>query len=73
MKQPGDIGSTKRAESVRVPPLKYFGKEFLREVQKAVEDIEEHPEQWPIVRNNIRQRLLQRFPYAVIYLDFLSW
>ena len=46
---------------------KNLGKEFLREVQMAIEEIEENPVRWPIGRYGVRQRLLSRFPYTVIY------
>jgi plasmid stabilization system protein ParE len=44
-----------------------LGDKFLDKVDSAVRDISEHPERWPVIRNNIRRRLIHRFPYALLY------
>lgn len=44
-----------------------LGIDFLDKIDSALQDIETHPNRWPIVRNNIRRRLIHRFPYALIY------
>ena len=44
-----------------------LGSEFLDKIDAAIEDIREHPERWPIVKTDIRRRLVHRFPYALLY------
>ncbi|NCD35360.1 MAG: type II toxin-antitoxin system RelE/ParE family toxin [Spartobacteria bacterium] len=44
-----------------------LGNEFLDKVDAALKDIREHPELCPIVKLNIRRRLVQRFPYVLLY------
>jgi plasmid stabilization system protein ParE len=44
-----------------------LGSEFLDKVDAAIEDIREHPDRWPILKTNIRRRLIHRFPYALLY------
>lgn len=44
-----------------------LGLDFLNKIDSAVQDIREHPERWPMVRFNIRRRLVHRFPYALLY------
>ena len=44
-----------------------LGGEFLDKIDAAVEDIRQNPERWPIVRADIRRRLVHRFPYALLY------
>jgi hypothetical protein len=44
-----------------------LGSAFLDQIDKAIQDIREHPERWPILKNNIRRRLIPRFPYALLY------
>jgi len=46
-----------------------LGRDFLRKVQNAVDEIVQHPTRWPKVRGNIRRRMIHRFPYAVLYED----
>jgi toxin ParE1/3/4 len=41
--------------------------EFLTELDRALEQIAEAPEQFPVVRGRLRRVLLRRFPYAVYY------
>lgn len=45
-----------------------LGADFLSEVRKALADIEEFPERYPVVRNDVRRRLLNRFPYSILFL-----
>lgn len=40
-----------------------LGTDFLRKIESAMNGLAEHPERWPIIRFNIRRRLIQRFPY----------
>jgi plasmid stabilization system protein ParE len=44
-----------------------LGDDFLKKVESAIADIAENPEQWPLVKQNIRRRLIHRFPYALLY------
>lgn len=44
-----------------------LGSDFLDKIESAVQDIGMHPERWPIIRLNIRRRLIHRFPYALLY------
>ncbi|MGI6100216.1 MAG: type II toxin-antitoxin system RelE/ParE family toxin [Lentisphaerae bacterium] len=44
-----------------------LGSEFLDKIETAILDIREAPERWPIIRANIRRRLVHRFPYALLY------
>ena len=44
-----------------------LGDDFLDKIASAVKDIGEYPERWPIVRLNIRRRLVHRFPYGLLY------
>lgn len=45
-----------------------FGESFLNEVERAVADVSESPEQWPCFFLNSRRRLLDRFAYSIVYL-----
>jgi toxin ParE1/3/4 len=44
-----------------------LGKDFLDKIELAVRDIGEHPVTRPVVRENIRQRLIHRFPFGLLY------
>jgi len=44
-----------------------LGGDFLDKIDSAVQDIGMHPERWPVVRFDIRRRLIHRFPYALLY------
>lgn len=44
-----------------------LGSEFLDQVDAAIKEFSEHPEQCPIVKLNIRRRLVHRFPYVLLY------
>jgi plasmid stabilization system protein ParE len=46
----------------------HLGESFLDEVARAVADISESPERWPYFLLNSRWRLLDRFPYSIVYL-----
>ncbi len=53
-----------RYYEVQAPGL---GSDFLDKIDGAVEDIGRNPERWPVLRANIRRRLVHRFPYALLY------
>jgi len=44
-----------------------LGKDFINRIDSAVCDIGVHPDRWPVVRYDIRRRLVHRFPYALLY------
>ncbi len=44
-----------------------LGNTFLDEVQRAVDQILEHPEAAPLVNRLVRRKLIPRFPYGVMY------
>ena len=43
--------------------------DFIEELHRAAETILANPKRWPIGKNNTRQFLLWRFPFAVIYSE----
>jgi toxin ParE1/3/4 len=45
-----------------------LGAAFVREVESCVKNIALHPEMYPTVHKDVRQGLLRRFPYCVVYL-----
>lgn len=44
-----------------------LGAEFLGAVDRAVAEILEDPERWPIEEHEVRHFLMERFPYAIHY------
>ena len=44
-----------------------LGADFLDKIESAIADIAENSERWPIVRSDIRRRLVHRFPYGLLY------
>src|SRR3990170_4348563 len=44
-----------------------LGSSFLKEIDRCLRSIEEHPEAGAILRGSVRRRLLRRFPYALLY------
>jgi len=48
----------------QVPGL---GQSFMDNIDVAVQDIAAHPFRWPVIRPNIRRRLVHRFPYGIFY------
>ncbi len=47
-----------------------LGEEFLSAVRIAMELVESHPEQFPVVHRQTRRVLLRRFPYGLYYRIF---
>ena len=45
-----------------------LGERFLDEVERAVADVSEAPDRWPYFTRNSRRRLLDRFPYSIVYI-----
>ena len=46
---------------------KGLGNKFLDKIEFALQDITSHPNRFPIIKYNIRRRLIHRFPYAILY------
>jgi len=46
-----------------------LGQRFLDEIEFGVADISESPDRWPYLILNARRRLLDRFPFMLVYLD----
>lgn len=46
-----------------------LGNDFAKEVYSAIEGIVEHPKTWPSFHMDIRRRLINRFPYAILYTE----
>ena len=44
-----------------------LGQDFLDKVVLAIQDLIQTPERWPIVLDDIRRRLIGRFPYSLLY------
>ena len=44
-----------------------LGRDLLAKIASAVADIAENPERWPVIRLNVRRRLVHRFPYGMLY------
>lgn len=44
-----------------------LGVDFLARIDAAVQDIGRNPELWPIIKANTRRRLINRFPFALLY------
>ena len=44
-----------------------LGGEFLRCVDSCVQLIRRHPEIYPIIHGQVRQGMVRRFPYSVMY------
>jgi len=56
--------ATARYYELQAPGL---GHDFLDKVEKALQDLVSSPERWPVVQEDIRRRLIRRFPYSLIY------
>jgi len=44
-----------------------LGQDFLDKVELALQDLVNSSERWPIVQDDIRRRLIRRFPYSLLY------
>ena len=44
-----------------------LGDDFLDKIDATIQDISGNPERWPIIKANVRRRLVHRFPYALLY------
>ena len=59
-----ELNEAARYYTMRVAGL---GADFLDSIDAAILDIQDDPERCPIVRSEIRRRLVLRFPYALLY------
>ena len=62
------------AESEFLEAIEYYesckaglGLDFALEVEKTIRNIVAHPEMWPVLDDDIRRTLTNRFPYGVLY------
>jgi len=46
---------------------KGLGVDFIDKINAAVLDICENPQRWPITGTDVRRRLINRFPYCLLY------
>jgi plasmid stabilization system protein ParE len=44
-----------------------LGADFLSEIERAVVSITESPMMWPIIKDELRRRLVRRFPFGILY------
>lgn len=44
-----------------------LGQDFLNKVESALQDLIHSPERWPVVQEDIRRRMIRRFPYSLLY------
>ena len=44
-----------------------LGEDFSLEIHSAVHNILSYPSAWPVLEDEIRRHLINRFPYAVLY------
>lgn len=44
-----------------------LGARFLREVDRCIESLVKHPQAGALILEDVRRRLVRRFPYAVMY------
>jgi plasmid stabilization system protein ParE len=43
-------------------------KRFIQAISNILKRLETSPELYPIVRKNVRQALIQKFPYKILYI-----
>jgi toxin ParE1/3/4 len=44
-----------------------LGLRFLSAVEAAVANIQEHPQASPVIIQDVRRKVLRRFPYSILY------
>jgi len=44
-----------------------LGVEFISEIERAIQAVQEAPTRWPIIEGTLRRRLLRRFPFSLLY------
>lgn len=45
-----------------------LGRKFRAAIAVVIESISDNPRQFPVIHKNIRRALLQRFPYALMFI-----
>ena len=45
-----------------------LGSEFIRKVDDSLSSIQKNPFAYPLIYQNVRRKLLSRFPYGLFYL-----
>ena len=46
-----------------------LGTEFLEEIKKSVNKIQENPTRWKLLKKQVRQYIVQRFPFSIFYIS----
>jgi len=44
-----------------------LGYDFSVEVYSAIQSILDYPKAWPVLEGDVRRRLINRFPYGILY------
>ncbi|MFW8601596.1 type II toxin-antitoxin system RelE/ParE family toxin [Desulfobacterota bacterium M19] len=44
-----------------------LGSHFLDIIEEATNEIKENPRRWPEIDQEIRRRVVRRFPYSILY------
>ena len=60
-----EVNEAVRYYEARAPGL---GLLFLASVEEAVEQVLGSPEAWQVVGDEVRHKLLRRFPYSLLYV-----
>lgn len=54
----------------KVPGL---GLDFEKNIRISLSTIREAPKRWPESRDGVRRILLERFPFAIIYIEYADY
>ncbi|KAF0220519.1 MAG: plasmid stabilization [Geobacteraceae bacterium] len=60
-----EVRDAARYYEERAPDL---GLSFLADVEEAVEEIQENPEAFPLVGEEIHRKIVRHFPYNLLYV-----
>jgi toxin ParE1/3/4 len=70
-----DVSFHESADAEMMEAAQYYenrafglGASFLDAVEEAVDKVLAEPEAYQLVGNEVRQKLLQRFPYSILYV-----
>ncbi len=70
-----DVSFHENADAEMMEAAQYYenrafglGASFLDAVEEAVDKVSAEPEAYQLVGNEVRQKLLQRFPYSILYV-----
>jgi toxin ParE1/3/4 len=44
-----------------------LGNEFMTEIERSLQQIKSFPEASPLIRNDIRRKVLKKFPFSILY------